>query len=380
MKNYLVYISLIIVSFLGLTSCKNDLNVLAPGEESVSVYGVLNPNDAVQNIRINKVYITDGDAIAAGQDANQINYGPGELQVTLQRFMSSTSTTPTLTTVGDNTKKTIVLTETVVTTANGNFNTSQRIWQTTDKLYSSGYYKLTITILKTGKEITAQTNVIDSVTSHSSMPFRYHPTLYPTHGNYVTTGSFPTQQGAYINYIIAGPKTQKIIFPEVANAKLYKVTLRFHYIDSLTNGSTNNEYVDFALQTPSTSPSTTSKQLYEVSFATNDFYTTIAAEIAKKPTVSIKNRRAFYLEYIINAGVESLSTFLQVNAPSTTIAQDKPYYTNINGGVGIFSAMSKSTITHDMFTSFIDDIACHPSTYPLLFCSSIGIVAPSSCP
>ena len=34
-------------------SCKNDLEVLAPGKEMVSVYGILDPTQDIQNIRIN---------------------------------------------------------------------------------------------------------------------------------------------------------------------------------------------------------------------------------------------------------------------------------------------------------------------------------------
>src|ERR1700752_1457818 len=172
MKNNFLYSSLVLITGLLFTACKNDLDVLAPGEEAVSVYGILNPNEAVESIRINKVYLVDGDALVAGQDANQINYGPGELSVSLQRFMTG-SETPTLTTVGNSSKKEIVMTETVVTTASGNFSQTQRIWQTTDKLYNSGEYKLIIKNLSSGKEFTAQNLVIDSVKSGSYMPLRY---------------------------------------------------------------------------------------------------------------------------------------------------------------------------------------------------------------
>ncbi|MBK6985680.1 MAG: hypothetical protein IPH32_13415 [Bacteroidetes bacterium] len=183
MKNSILYIGLSFITAFTLSSCKNDLDVLAPGEESVSVYGIINPNEPVQNIRINKVYLTDGDGLTAGQNGETINYGPGELRVSLQRFVNG-STTPTVTSVGTGTiaaKKEIVLTETVVTTAGGNFSTQQRIWQTTDKLYNSGEYKLTIKNINTGKEFTAQTIVVDSVRPNSVKPFIYHPTLYPIH-------------------------------------------------------------------------------------------------------------------------------------------------------------------------------------------------------
>lgn len=376
MKNIKLYTGLLATALISLSSCKNDLDVLAPGEETVSVYAVLNPNESVQNVRINKVYLTDGDALTAAQDVNQINYDTAELRVSLQRFLVG-GTTPTLTTVGNSSKKEIVLTGTVVTTASGGFNTNQTIWQTTDKLYNSGEYKLIIFNKKTGKEFTSQNVIIDSVKPNANKPFIYHPTLYPTHGNYVTTGSFPTAQTGYIDYsILTG--TQKIRFTSIANAKLYDVVLRFHYIDSLIAGGTNNGYVDFKFTTQKSSTLAGGEPM-EVTFSPNDFYVNLGLQMSKKTTVGIKNRRSFYLEYVIRAGAESLNTFLQVNQPSNTIAQDKPNYSNIKGGVGIFSTSSRSIITHDMWNDFIDKIACHPSTYPYLFCKSDGVVAPGPC-
>lgn len=379
MKNKILYIGLFIITVLSLSSCKNDLDVLAPGEESVSVYGILNPNEAVQNIRINKVYLTSGDAVTAGQDANQINYGPGELRVSLQRFNTG-STTPTLTTVGNASKKEIVLTETVVITAGGSFNQNQRIWQTTDKLFSTGEYKLTIKILSTGREITAQTGVIDSVKSYGSMPFVYNATLYPMHCGYVldVPAGTGTKQIAYVDYSnTALTSPYKIKFKSILNAKLYSVIMRFHYIDSLTDGSGNRKYVDFNFPTQKSTTLDGGEEMYvEFKPTINEFYTNLAAEISKNPVVNIKNRTSHYMEYIIYAGDENLNTFLQVNAPSTTIAQDKPYYTNINGGVGIFASKSRSIITKELKDDFIDKIADHPSTQSLLFKKIYAFICP----
>lgn len=376
MKNKFLYSSLVLITGLVFTACKNDLDVLAPGEESVSVYGIINPNESVQNIRINKVYLTDGDALTAGQDASQINYGPGELTVTLQRFMSG-SETPTLTTVGNASKKEIVLTETVVTTASGNFNQNQRIWQTTDKLYSSGEYKLTIRNNSTGNEFTSQNLVIDSVKSGSYMPLRYLPPFYPAHGQYVNTQPGQTQQSAYVDYSNTG-FNQKIRFKSIPNARLYNVIMRFHYQDSLLDGSKVNQYVDFNFPTLKSSTLKGDEDL-EVSFLAEYFYTNTATEVAKKSATNVLCRKTGYIEYIIQAGSQSLSDFLQINAPSNSIAQDKPSYSNIKGGVGIFSSRSKFSISKDLWYDFIDKIACHPSTNPYRFLNSANNVS-APCP
>lgn len=380
MKNIKLYIGLLATAVISLSSCKNDLDVLAPGEESVSVYGVLNPNEKVQNIRINKVYLTDGDALVAAQDPSAINYDTAELRVSLQRFLVG-GTTPTLTTVGNATKKEIVLTGTIITTASGNFSPTQTIWQTTDKLYNSGEYKLTILNKKTGKEFTAQNVILDSVKTSASKPFIYHPTLHPMHGNYITTGSFPTPANGYIDYSMNTPTNViKIKFSSIPNAKLYDVTMRFHYIDSLLVGPPDTtKYIDMQFPTQ-TSSSLAGGEPLEVSYIANDFYVNLGLELAKRTNTGIKKRRAFYMEYIIKAGAESLHTFLQVNAPSNTIAQDKPNYSNINGGVGIFSSISRSSITHDFSNAYIDNkICCHPSVFPYLFCKSDGSMPTGPC-
>lgn len=381
MKNKILYISLTFISILGLTSCKNDLDVLAPGEESVSVYGVLNPNLAVQKIRINKVYLTDGDALVTGQNSEDINYGAGELKVTLQRFMLG-STTPTLTSVGNSSKKEIVLTETVVTTSGGDFNVNQRIWQTTDKLYNSGEYKISITNVNTGAEFSARTVMVDSVRSYPAMPFIFVPTTYPVHcgsgaNGYVapTIPGTGTQQSAYVNYSILSA-TPKIKFRSVASAKLYKVIMRFHYIDSLTDGITGNrKFVDYNFSSL-ISTSLGGGQEMEVSFSTSDFYSTLASQIPIQTVGTVKNRTAHYMEYIIYACSENMNTFLKVNQPSTTIAQDKPNYTNINGGVGIFASVSKTTLGKELWSDFIDELSNNTTTSSLLFVKRYKFVCP----
>jgi len=386
MKNRILYIGLSVIAALTITSCKNDLDVLAPGEESVSVYGILNPNEPVQNIRINKVYLTDGDAVLAGQNNETINYGPGELQVTLQRYMTG-STTQTTTTFGNPTKKEIVLTETVVTTADGSFGSQQRIWRTTDKLYNSGEYKLTIKNLITGKEFTAQTLMVDSVRSYPLPPFIYTafapPYHYPVHcgvgnGGYTPpTASIQTYSTAYINYVpTTGSNTRKIQFRTVADAKSYKVTLRFHYIDSLTDNVTGYQrYVDFNFPEQSSTKLVSGEEM-EVSFDILDFYSNLAAQIPKQTVGSIRLRRAHYIEYIISACNEDMNTFLQVNQPSNTIAQDKPNYTNINGGVGIFAGISKTSLKKELWHDFIDELSNNPTTSSLLFAKRYSFICP----
>jgi len=377
----LLFSTLVIVVF---STCKNKLEVLAPGKEMVSVYGILDATQLTQNIRINKVFLNENDALISAKNANEINYAPGEITVSLQRFLTGNSI-PQLTTIGNSSKTEIVLTETVSTTEDGVFNNLQRIWQTTDRLYRNGEYKLMIKKTATGDIIASSQNVIiDSLsTAGAVMPFVFLPSNPTSFPNYLPpfidqyTGLTPsTRYIDYSNFI----KTNAIKFKTIKNAKVYDVIMRFHYIDSLLDNSVVNHFVDFNFNSQKGNLSKIDEQL-SVEFLANDFYTNLEREITKKgPVANLKNRKSYYMEYIVFAGAESLSDFLEVNAPSNTIAQDKPYFTNITGGVGIFSSRSTCSVSKKLDNLFIDKIACNPSTFPLLFCNSSGVKPSTACP
>ena len=50
------------------------------------------------------------------------------------------------------------------------------------------------------------------------------------------------------------------------------------------------------------------------------------------------------VEYIFTVASEELSNYIEVTNPSNTIVQEKPIYTNISNGIGIFSSRTDNTI------------------------------------
>src|SRR3954465_14792370 len=69
------------------TGCKNDLKLNAPYEEIPSVYAVLNPDDTLHMLRINKSFLGESDANIMAKVADSINYDPGEIEVSLRRYV-----------------------------------------------------------------------------------------------------------------------------------------------------------------------------------------------------------------------------------------------------------------------------------------------------
>ena len=76
------------VLILAFSSCKTDVDLIAPYEEIMVVYGVLNPADSVQYIRINKAFLGEGNAYQFAQVPDSFQYGD-ILDVKLERYKNN---------------------------------------------------------------------------------------------------------------------------------------------------------------------------------------------------------------------------------------------------------------------------------------------------
>jgi len=65
-----------------LASCETDLDINADWEEITIVYGILNPNDSIQYIKINKAFLGQGDPYEFAKVSDSL-YHKDSLDVTL---------------------------------------------------------------------------------------------------------------------------------------------------------------------------------------------------------------------------------------------------------------------------------------------------------
>lgn len=54
------------------------------------------------------------------------------------------------------------------------------------------------------------------------------------------------------------------------------------------------------------------------------------------------------MDFIISVGGDDLSIYMDLNKPSTSIIQERPVYTNISNGLGIFSCRYIKTISYNL--------------------------------
>ena len=300
MKNTLLIF--FIVAFLG--SCSTDFETNAPWKETMVVYGLLNPNDAVQYIRISKAFLGEGNAYMMAQVSDSINYGD-VLDVKIERFLNG------------NLMETHVLNriDTIPKDLNGTFAAPYMVMYADinrfDTLPNESIYKLTVTNRVSGNVITASTKTIENFTI--GLPTRTYTANLTGSVPTITWKLKPSERGKiygitqYINYL----ETDTITNITVAKS------VEWYIADKLTSGNSSTDI---------TFP-----------FAKEDFFRLLGADCEVKPQVR-RTLAANPLDVYISAGTEELYTYMQVTEQNTGIVQDKPLYSNIENGVGLFSS------------------------------------------
>jgi hypothetical protein len=339
-------------------SCKNDLKLNAPYKEMPSVYAVLNPQEKIQMIRVNKVFLGEGNANTMAQVADSVNYQPGDLTITLERYVSDTQYP-----ASTNGHNTITFHDSIVQTGEGAFAKTQRVYVTGDRLFTSGVYHLKIYNNHTKNTFTAKASAIDSVP----------PSVGPlTYGHYygdptnINSLSDPT---IWIDYSKPGTSYSVRFAPTPSLAAIFQFTMRFHYIDSLITGDTAQASVDFnftRLTSNDISYVGGAGPFVTYSFKGSDVYDDVASALSKssRSLSSIDGRRMFKVSYIVYSATQEYEDYLQYTSPSLSIAQEKPLYTNFDNSaaIGIFTFRARHFIQRNMSSQFIDEFANNSTT------------------
>ncbi len=372
MKKLIGFVILLAI-VMSITTCNNKLDILAPYKEIPSIYAVLNPQEKLQMIRVNKIFLGPGNAFDMAKVADSVNYKAGELRVSLEHYnngvkSASAGFTPT-------SPSEIIFRDSIITTASGAFSTTQRVYVTNERLKTFGTYKLTVKNLNSNSEYSAKTFVIDSVSGKSFPPFKepYYP---------VTPGSFPINDDvAYLNY--SKPSAlYGLRVVSIPNVKIYQTSMRIYFQDSVVGGYGLKNYMEYVIGSFEMSEVKAGEKV-NFSFTGNSLYEGLKTDLSKKSLAapsSIVGRRLLFIDMICVCVSQDYVDFLQYSAPSQTIAQDKPLYSNFeNGAYGLFAFRSRCLVRKELSGAFINEIAYNTNTCPFKFFAAGNNTWSSNC-
>ncbi len=323
------------VCFGLFTGCETDFEVNSVWKETTVVYGLLDINQSVQMIKVTKAFLGEGDANQFAQNPDSSNYNPADIEVRL------------LARKPGSTDQVILLHDSLLPNKKpGSFSTQKNIvYVTYAKLDSSKTYTLEVKNLKTGNLCTASTPVIETV--------RYNKignnNLYV---QFSTAPSSPTINGTYSDPILT--------WTSKPNARTYQTNVRFYYIEkNLISGNMESKYLDW-LQAPVVSNNISGGEVLQQKISGLAFYQFLQSQLTEDGNLS---RTASYLEFTISVGSDELYNYINVNTPSGDLNQDKPVYTNVSNGLGIFSSRTNfETVRYLCNESLSPPRLCNSST------------------
>lgn len=357
------------------TSCEEDFDIITEYQDQTVLYAFLEHKDPwidengipdTNWVVVNKAFLGDAKLSDMVNVADSVNYPDyNALSVTLQRIKTIN---PKSAEIGEP----IVLEYTTHYKDSGAFARDKNIvFYTTEALmtpkdvskpieqdlYESFYYKILVTKPGSKEEVYATTKMIRGITED-------YPLSNEPDNRYLQLSSYNPNHVLYIK------------FSSNTDARIYQLKIRTYYYEKKTDGNIYLDYVDFVKPLsviPEKYPEKAVRMrigvtpaAYMSSFVTHLHDTTgvewrIPKNIAK---TGLKELHEIY----ITLGSQETYVYNQITMPSDGIVQEKPVYTNIINGLGLFT--SKWTYKQDHFkldNGIIDSLFMSKITKDLKF-------------
>ena len=296
------YLFLSVLILLSISSCETDFDVNANWQDVTIVYGLIDPNEEIQLVKINKAYLGEGDAIEMAAISDSTNYNPSDIRVTLYRIKEiSFNQYDTLSSV--------ILNDTILEKDDGLFSIDNNIIYTFSKPESfyntNSIYSLEIINLSSGHMVTSKTEIINNFSFES------------------LNSSF--QWGLYNDQLVDSLmfRTKTIEWTKSNNGEIYQLDVLINYIE-------NNDTISLIWSQPLieySSGNMTTK------IKGNLFFDFLSSNLSNNTAKQFLN-----LDLVMTVGTDDLKTYINVNKPFSGIVQERPAFSNIDNGIGLFSS------------------------------------------
>ncbi len=295
---------LTLVSLVLFNRCSTDVDINASYQQITVVYGLLDPLEDTTFLKITKAFLGPANALVMAQVPDSSEFIE-KLDVSIWE---------------ENTPENIFRFDTITITNKDTgifYNPNQIIYYSALKPEVDKKYMLRILykdIEITSEAFTFNFSMFDITTPGFAKKIRIDNTTDP----------------------------KAIIWNRKDQAPRYDVVIRFHFKE-IHEGYADTVYRFFDWQRDK------QKSLVglevESYYTGNTFYTALDTYVAYADAAQedkVTDRYTSTIEFIVEAGGTELNTYMEVTEPSSSIIQDRPEYTNINNGIGIFSSRTKA--------------------------------------
>ena len=299
---YMKFQNLFFLFLILFSSCETDFDVNAQWEDVTIVYGLIDPNIEDQLIKINKAFLGQGDALQMASIADSSNYNPSDLHVKIHRIRQQAFNQY-------DTLSSVTLNDTILDKDDGLFSTDNNIIYTFKKPSSfyntNSLYALEIINLISGHKVTSQTEIINTFSFESLNP-SFEWGLY--------NGDLPDS----LKF-----RTKNIEWQPSNNGVIYQLDIVVNYIE-------NNDTINLPWSQPLVEYTSGNMSL---KIKGDQFFQFLTTNLTNNTPKQFLN-----LDLVMTVGSDDLKTYINVNKPFSGIVQERPVFSNINNGVGLFSS------------------------------------------
>jgi hypothetical protein len=290
-----------------LYSCEEDFDLTAPYKDITVVYGLIDLTEDTTYLRINKAFLGEGNVLEMAKVEDSSVYNTDLAAVIEEWSNGNLMATYQLDTMRIDTKEDGLF-----------YNPYQLLYYAGFEVNPDMHYKLKVEVKN--KVITGETYPVNDFSM--------------------------TQPSAGSKFIQFRPGLQSAVeWNSAKYGRRYEVLIRFNF-NELKEGNPDTlaRKVDWFLGTQKSQDIQGGEEMY-APYLNDAFYALLAdtygsgvpyADPAEEALVT--ERFTVNVEFIISVGGDELNTYMEVNEPSNSIVQDKPDYTNLDNGLGIFSS------------------------------------------
>lgn len=355
----------IAIPFLSISlifsSCSTDFELNAPYETIPVVYGLLDQSKDTQFVKINRSFLGYGNNVdyAAINDCTHFENVVAVLEEynefgnlidhdTLKEFM-----------VG-NLQPGIF------------YEDSQKVYYLetdNDSLKEENTYHLKVSVPDKGLDFDAVTDLIKG----SWLNFKFQTILYLAGSGFkVADVDLATTEDGYLE--------QTLRWTTAERGKRYELMLRLHYTEVYNDLSEQEKYLEWNLGRQISVSSSGGEEMFK-DVSGGSFFNFVETQLQNYENEDQVMKRVLgmdAIEIILTAGNEDLNTYMQVNEPVTGIVTERPIFTNVNNGIGIFASKYSTKVSTFLSDGSMLEICAGQKTSGFKFCCDSANILPQN--
>jgi hypothetical protein len=336
-----------------LAGCNTKFSVNGEYVETPVVHFLLDQGQDYQFLKLNRTFLKEGNANDFAEEA-ELSYFDNAVATVTEIKNGSTLRTWTLQDTTIQNKEDGVF-----------YGPEQKLYffkvnssNPADRLDVDAFYRLEINVDNGNHMIEGQTELVGGVAIN-----------YPSVNQSLSFAENDVPENGY--------RSTPITFTRSQEASIFSMSIRFDYKEITTSGEETKsllwdigEVINVSTPTPTATISANGEQFYQ--FLRNN--------INEDPNVTRRLVDGF--EILLTGGSNDLYTYMLTNEPTSSLAQNNPTYSNVDGALGIFS--SRATIrqykvgfnppfTRALNANSTKELSTGQYTVALKFCSDIPI-------